>query len=94
MRTGREACLALTGGDDKRDNVGVLIRTLARHLGASADFVPAAGKAHAVTARIAKFFAADIDTVVFSEKRSLGPRPQPGPGGRGAWARWGPKAPG
>ena len=95
MRTGREACLALAGGDDKRDNVGVLLRTLARHLGASADFVPAAGKAHAVTARIAKFFAADIDTVVFSEKRSSGLDLNRGPvgaalgqmGPQGAWVK-------
>lgn len=93
VRTGREYCLSLKSDADKRDKPSDLVNAVVRHLGKDAPFVPEAGESHAVTARVAKWYAADIDTVVFSERKNSGLDLSAGPvgatlsnmGPQGAW---------
>ena len=60
---GQGGCLHVVGDDD-RTRTNKLINKFVRHLGAEADMVPMPeGSAHATSARLAKYFAADLPEV-------------------------------
>ncbi|RME22360.1 MAG: hypothetical protein D6798_15995 [Deltaproteobacteria bacterium] len=64
---GRAYCLYVEGQDDRK-NPRRTLRALARQLGPDSDLLPQVGTIHASTARIAKYWAADITRVDYREK--------------------------
>ena len=63
----RQHCIYLTDSDDRSRN-GQLIRHMERMMGADANGVPPSGSTYAPTARIARFFAADLKRTGYDDK--------------------------
>ncbi len=64
---GRAYCLYIKGQDD-RQNARRTLRALARELGPDGDLLPQVGTIHASTARLAKYWGADITRIDYREK--------------------------
>jgi hypothetical protein len=65
VRGGESACV-IAQGDDDRENESRVLKVIEEHLGRKADGVPDADTAFGPTARLTKFFAADLASARFA----------------------------
>ncbi len=65
--SGQGGCVYVEG-DDKRLEKSVILRRMVKHLGADSAYLPAETDDHAVMARIAKYYAADLPQLDFRKK--------------------------
>jgi hypothetical protein len=67
LRQGGAACLYILGEDD-RSKVNMVIKSMKTHLGPSSEFLPTTDVAYSPVARVAKYWAADLDIANFERK--------------------------
>ena len=66
LRQGTQFCLALEGSEDKRASAGAISRALAKHIGEDAKYLPSMTRDLAITSRVARVFAGDLEDVDFN----------------------------